>query len=408
MTIPLTLTFLTPAFIGGANKTNAEFRLPSLKGVLRYWWRQFQDQGDSQALFDKESRIFGSTKGQSRVHLRQIIGPSPKLSPGDSAFNKPGDGIKYLLYSCYRLSQNQPGRLQWILPGESVTFELRLTGNPAENQEVLLALYLAQTFGGLGYRSRRGAGSFQLAVDPPPVSSAPLAPFAGLLAIKAQDFIAAYTQHAITPYVWAPLIHAKSPLATAFATPNYFKAVSPSGATTCGDVLDHIGKKMKDYRSVWEYMNPPSSSLSPQQQAFHQEACALHGAGGSAPPSYPSAAPNPISKVASGLPILYRFRSRDAAGIPIGHEQWWVDASPATHERRASPLYISVKQDSQNVPYANLLVLWSAFLSSGEDVALTKKEGVIQNGRRVIQATAIGTVYQPTDHVLTTFLGQFP
>jgi CRISPR-associated protein Cmr1 len=396
MTIPLTLTFLTPAFIGGADKTGkAEFRLPSLKGVLRYWWRQFQDQNDSQALFDKESRIFGSTKGQSRVILRQI-GDSPELSPGNRAFDDEDErnGIKYLLYSCYELSQNQPGRLQWILPGQSVTFEMRLVGTSTDNQEVLLVLYFAQSFGGLGYRSRRGAGSFQLKVDPAPMPTDPLAPFAGLLSTKVQEFIAAYSWHAITPYGWAPLIHAKSPLATAFAHPNYFKEVSPPGTTTGGDVLDHIGKKMKGYRSVREYQTPPPNT-------FHQEACALHKAGGTVPPSYPSAAPNPITKAAFGLPIIYRFSSRDAAGIPVGHERWWIEASPVTHERRASPLHISVKQDATNSPYANLLVLWSEFLPSREQVALTKKE-------RGIPPTAIGTVNQPTDAVVTTFLGQFP
>ena len=51
-------------------------------------------------------RIFGSTKGQSRVILRQI-GASPNLSPVGTAFNDSRDGIKYLLYSCYRLSQNK-------------------------------------------------------------------------------------------------------------------------------------------------------------------------------------------------------------------------------------------------------------------------------------------------------------
>ncbi|NPB07876.1 MAG: type III-B CRISPR module RAMP protein Cmr1, partial [Aquificae bacterium] len=33
------LTFITPAFIGGADKNKAEFRVPSFIGILRYWFR---------------------------------------------------------------------------------------------------------------------------------------------------------------------------------------------------------------------------------------------------------------------------------------------------------------------------------------------------------------------------------
>lgn len=413
LVIPLTLKFLTPAFIGGSeNVKKAEFRLPSLKGVLRYWWRQFQDQTDPQALFEKESRIFGSTKGQSRVHLRQV-GPNPTLSLGKTAFNESGDGIRYLLYSCYPLSQNQRGRLQWILPGQSGTFELRLTGTRADNQEVLLALYFAQAFGGLGHRSRRGAGSFQLSTKSSLPPNGLLSSFATLLPMKAEDFIHAYTQQDFPELgTWVSAMHSASPLATAFTNPGYFKRISGAKGQTWGHVLDKIGQCMKNFRSVPEYK-------CRLRNDFDKEACALHQAGACATPSSGVAysGPNPLSKAAFGLPILYTFKQRDPVTWKVrtyvdqktkrekvSMERWRIQVSPAAHERRASPLFISVKEDAQGVPYANLLVLWSQFLPFGEHVKLEKVEKKKISGHR----PSLGAVNQPTDTALVSFLNQFP
>jgi CRISPR-associated protein Cmr1 len=30
---------VTPMFLGGANNLEAELRVPSIKGMLRFWWR---------------------------------------------------------------------------------------------------------------------------------------------------------------------------------------------------------------------------------------------------------------------------------------------------------------------------------------------------------------------------------
>ena len=33
------LEVVTPMFLGGANVNDAELRIPSIKGMLRFWWR---------------------------------------------------------------------------------------------------------------------------------------------------------------------------------------------------------------------------------------------------------------------------------------------------------------------------------------------------------------------------------
>ncbi|KAF6509475.1 type III-B CRISPR module RAMP protein Cmr1 [Geobacillus sp. FSL K6-0789] len=67
------LVLLTPAAIHGADpREKAEFRLPSLRGVWRYWWRTLQDEPNHEKLLAKEEEWFGGTrktKQQSPVHL---------------------------------------------------------------------------------------------------------------------------------------------------------------------------------------------------------------------------------------------------------------------------------------------------------------------------------------------------
>ena len=157
------LEFLTPAFIGGATPDNkADLTLKPLKALMRYWWRQFQDTRDSRGLLDKESALFGSTKAASPVALRikedgLIHSTAPYSSPGRS-------GRNYLFYTC-------KGCAKWIEacgPEARSFVKVTLTfhsGTASSVRETLLALWLAATFGGLGTRSRRGAGSFDLCLE---------------------------------------------------------------------------------------------------------------------------------------------------------------------------------------------------------------------------------------------------
>src|SRR5690606_38364080 len=53
----------TPLFLSGFHTQNVELRVPSIKGVLRYWYRAIQPD----LTWDKS--IFGSTKSQSQIQL---------------------------------------------------------------------------------------------------------------------------------------------------------------------------------------------------------------------------------------------------------------------------------------------------------------------------------------------------
>ena len=74
-----TLETLTPLFMHG-NRKNLEVRVPSIKGVLRYWWRTLQDS-PSQELIKQETAKFGGITGRKGVVPLSVSGwssPKPK------------------------------------------------------------------------------------------------------------------------------------------------------------------------------------------------------------------------------------------------------------------------------------------------------------------------------------------
>ena len=82
------LTFLTPAFLYGAFQTRPEFRIPSLIGQMRYWWRMTQDWSKVKEMREKETKIFGL--GEDRAKPFYVYVVSQNLSENRSKEqNKP-------------------------------------------------------------------------------------------------------------------------------------------------------------------------------------------------------------------------------------------------------------------------------------------------------------------------------
>ena len=71
--IEATYRVVTPMFCGGANPGHAELRIPSFKGVLRFWWRALawsRQDGDLEMIRREEDKLFGSAGGgRSRVSM---------------------------------------------------------------------------------------------------------------------------------------------------------------------------------------------------------------------------------------------------------------------------------------------------------------------------------------------------
>ncbi|HXG59808.1 MAG TPA: type III-B CRISPR module RAMP protein Cmr1 [Planctomycetota bacterium] len=147
---------VTPAFIhreppGKAEREprgEAEFRIPSLRGVLRFWTRAVYGPffGNPKELFRKESELWGKTEWASRVRLR-VDGVTPEetrqhpLLPHSPERKSPSTALS-------------PNR----------TYRVRIDGSRESLREAICILRLATVLGGLGQRSRRGAGSFDVQV----------------------------------------------------------------------------------------------------------------------------------------------------------------------------------------------------------------------------------------------------
>lgn len=159
-TITATFRVVTPMFLGGASPTEAaELRVPSLKGVLRFWWRAFQ-WGKVQDVADlrrQEADLFGSSDvGQSRFLVRL---DAPVTETNTVQENWPP--ASWQRYTGYGLRDK--GERKFIKPGREFALHLNLRRCGDEQRRQLIgALQLFGLAGGLGSRSRKGWGSVTL------------------------------------------------------------------------------------------------------------------------------------------------------------------------------------------------------------------------------------------------------
>ncbi|WP_048602206.1 type III-B CRISPR module RAMP protein Cmr1 [Rubeoparvulum massiliense] len=177
--LKVTFQIITPMFLSGADQEKAEFRLASLKGALRYWYRSidpsYNHPVSSSSSISKESWIFGGAKqgeGQSRFLMRmeshhQMNVVSNKQD--NSKYHKP----TYFAFFLKTKVETAPMKKDYVprlclVPNRTVTvYFFRRTSNkvcdPIEEWKALLSsIWLLGHLGGLGSRSRRGFGTLAL------------------------------------------------------------------------------------------------------------------------------------------------------------------------------------------------------------------------------------------------------
>jgi len=396
MSFKITITFLTPCFLGGAEPaSHSEFRLASLKGLLRYWWRQFQDQSNTQALFNKESEIFGSREKGSGFFLYELDRSGLCFERSENGYTQRSGGKSYLFFSCIPRGPNQPGRKNWIKEGSSISFAIcfvKLDDN--QIKQILLSLWLLQTFGGLGSRSRRGAGSFQVKEADVQGDREDIKTWVqNLFNSQASDLVDVININGCNKDNRFQFIAGNSPIYVNLKQQNHFHQFRPTHPISCADeILEMLGQRMRTFRSCFTFNN--RSNLLP-----HIQAAALHKAG----KTNIYEGPNPIEKTAFGLPIIFNFKKRDLDGtLDRGNqkfEDWRIILRPKSYERRASPLFISIKKDpKQNNYYANLLILWGSFLPQNEGIAIIRRRRGDNNEE------TLGNLAIPTAKALEKFL----
>ena len=143
---------ITPIFISGSNQKEAEMRAPSIKGILRFWFRagfgEFSDK-----MIKKEEEIFGS---KEKACVFQIRTSQANSDTFDRSSYKEYPGISYFLPFLER---------EEVIPEER-DFYIRLRffkdAKDKDIKVVLSSFWLLLWFGGIGTRARRGFGSLLL------------------------------------------------------------------------------------------------------------------------------------------------------------------------------------------------------------------------------------------------------
>ena len=152
---------ITPMFLGGADGRTPELRLPSIKGLMRFWWRAMNGHLSLKALKEREAEIFGASDekiGRSKFSMR--VKPHKLNSSKDKLPSHPV--LEYLAYGTHEYKRGQ-GTIfirDYIKPNQK--FSVIITIPEHLKDEIIKILLRLSTFGGLGSRSRNGFGSFKI------------------------------------------------------------------------------------------------------------------------------------------------------------------------------------------------------------------------------------------------------
>lgn len=356
-------TFLvtTPLFLGGAGQEAEGFRLASLKGAVRFWWRTlvypdlFLDAVHAgaapqearrralESLRRAEMALFGSTGAQSRVLMRLAPRRTPLARLDSGAELKAGDGRRvgpgacYLGYGLMGAYGENAAKLarSCLSAGQCVRVEFRFKAG-ADVDSFRRALILFGLVGNLGSRARRGWGGLALvALDgagpdwhPPTTEDAYRA---ALRAVLPRD-----------------LTHAEPfPPFTAFGPGSRIDLLGTDadGLAT----LDRMGRAMQRYRS-WGHKGQVNNCDS--EQNFRED--------------------HDWSKDPFGSKFRSFVPRRVVFGLPQNYgKDFGVAPAEARMDRRASPLFLHVHPLAADCFLAVALVLPAEFLPGGRgDVAV--------------------------------------
>ena len=208
------LTLLTPAFLAGAAPYGAaadadcDLRAPTLRGLLRWWWRTLHaGYLNREELASLEASIWGDTLASSAVRI--VAQPLTRRGPyrfdykdrydpkadfkrrhqlADRPNQKTTQGLFYLAYGMDERSRGEVRRRHYLDAGSA--WEVRLTvretlwfanradaadpqrrasaqhiSRDAVLRQAQAALWLLCQYGGVGAKSRKGFGSLRLEAE---------------------------------------------------------------------------------------------------------------------------------------------------------------------------------------------------------------------------------------------------
>lgn len=365
-----TLELTTPAFLGGAdNKASASdgLRPPSLKGLLRFWWRSMRARDASvQSLFDAETRLFGGISGNDNATQGAIIVPdSPH--PANCVERMSFQGVQqYLAYG--PVTFREPEQIV-LKPGASFSFRI-LHRDAAALAEIADALWLLGSFGGCGARSRKGWGGLNLVefegIDKPWFKNLPSG------ATSVEDFTARLKR-------MQEILGRVPARAEYTAWTNRARVlVWNKSFTAWNQALDAVGNEL------WAYRKRLGKDVKLERQPGYQPgpdyklmtAFLNSGSLNRAP-----------ARASFGLPHNYFFRSSKTN----------VEVKPSGLERRASPVFLRISRFGENKYIPVVTFLPSTHLPEGVRLQVTNR-----SNRKTVQVSAdpdFGGVKQWIDQI---------
>lgn len=354
---------VTPMFCGGAEQ-QAEFRLASFKGVLRFWWRALEwcRIQDLTQLHREEAALFGSSDGGQAGFLMRLdqetfgaaIPKKTQLKDGPSLV---GHGTRYLGYGAieaYGSARQQPPtkdaelKRECFPAGVTIAMSLRFKsgklGVTNEQQlQIERALKIAGLLGGVGGKSRKGYGSLtltRLTRDNDDSGNSwripkTLPEFRGQLLDLLRPTSAGKGSHG-----WNA-----TPL-TAITKDSRIVLIAGRTGESTMKLLDRIGRELVQYRS-WGNKGKVLGSID-REENFKGDHDLMKQ-------EWTKRTTHP-KRIAFGLPHNYGPKREDQ-----------VSAADAKLDRRASSLFIHIHQAEGSPPLGVLTFLPGLFLPEGRD-----------------------------------------
>ena len=322
----LSCELVTPMYGGGVKSVVVDEQMPirasSIRGQLRFWWRLLAKNkwqlGSDKEIQKQEFALWGGMGSgdndgtASQVFLKVFDVPSSNkirqslIDYDDSSLSQ----LRYVLFPAYNETDLalQPHRLlkpeiSWKL---AFAFSPLLAKDNTKKDQVIETLKWWASFGGLGFRSRKGLGSVRVteSSDYPQIAQIP-----------SLEEIAEANCHLIQRN---PTSSALSALQSAVGKLSEFRQ-APGVGRNPGQQRNRPG------RSRW----PEPDALRRIQNTHHEDHAPEHLAG------------NVFPRAVFGMPILFPFVGR---GEPSGDNT----VSPAQGERLASPLILRAVYDGED------------------------------------------------------------
>lgn len=169
---------ITPMFGGDAESwkldTKKPVRVQAIKGQFRFWWRTMQGETDYKTLLEQENKVWGGkiSIGDKRRSIKSPV----SISVSDFRID-PADVVEAEMRNNYAVRDDViPGYVLFPITDQvkkaadfarpsgiffikKMSFTLKLAYDASLENDVMNTLKLWTLFGGVGARTRRGAGS---------------------------------------------------------------------------------------------------------------------------------------------------------------------------------------------------------------------------------------------------------